>query len=148
MTSNIDGTYALVVTSVAGASMLALSIRDGKIEGNDIAGSRYTGTATAVGDNMIRIDLKADMPPNTFAVWGTSASETWMTREDSATLPIDKILSGEPIRIDHLAMWAVFQRIPDDAAWQAGEDGYDAFADMVASLAAARRARRHVVEPV
>ncbi|MER8786905.1 hypothetical protein NKH71_03390 [Mesorhizobium sp. M0983] len=123
MTGEYDGVYSVVASAIGGSSIATIKIKDGRLVGNDLSGSRYQGTLAGNGDETVTFDLEVSMPPNVFGIWGTSASETVQTRAISVPLPAS-VFDGIPFKIPSFEMILIFRRISEDYASLAGPDGF------------------------
>lgn len=130
MTSKYDGVYSTVASAIGGSSIATIKIENGQLVGNDISGTRYSGTLTENSDGTVSFDIEVKMPPNVFGIWGTSASETIQTRAIAVPLPAS-VFDGKPYTIPSFDLTLIFRRIPDDYAGLAGPDGLNL---MISSL--------------
>jgi hypothetical protein len=119
---SIDGLYSLAAVGVAGMSAIILKLGQGRIEGNDSAGARYIGTYEADGTGYT-LTLEITSPPNSFGVFGSSASETFRTNIDTIILPASLFLERVPYTLPSYGITVIATRIPDTYADLAGKDG-------------------------
>ncbi|RWM13549.1 MAG: hypothetical protein EOR73_28535 [Mesorhizobium sp.] len=100
----------------------------GRLIGNDISGTRYAADLTDTGDGNVTFDLKVQMPPNVFGIWGTSPSETVQTRSMAIPLPAT-LFGGTPFMVPSFDLHLVFRRISDDFESLAGPNGLQEMID-------------------
>lgn len=122
MAIQIDGTYSIVASAIAGSSLGVATIVDGNLVANDSAGARYSGRVEPTQDGQISFDLALSLPPKTFGVWGTSPSETVQTRTLQVVLPAS-VFDGVPFTIPGYDIIVIFRRVASDFAPMAGPQG-------------------------
>ena len=127
----LNGTYSAVASAIGGSSIAVLSVTDGDLSGWDISGTRYRGTVKVNDDGSVAFDVEAVMPPNTFAIWGTSVSETFQRRGFKHTVAASEFVEGRPILLPRESTTVIFRRIPDESAGLAGDAGLDILIDML-----------------
>lgn len=129
-----DGTYSIAAIGVGGASLLAMKIERGAMYGNDISGSRYSGTITPEGREAARVSLSIIMPPGTFGVWGTNPNETFQTRSFSEVIPNSAFTDREPYTIPGYNMTVMITPIPDEYTYLTHADWIAISIDRLRSL--------------
>lgn len=138
--SKIDGTYSLVAASVAGCSIATVVLREQRLEGNDIAGSRYLGSfaVDSPGHHIFTLEMK--FPPGVHGIFGSSESETFQTRTFAISVPDTVFTNDQTFHEPSYGMTILARRIPDAYAPLAGVNGID---HMIASLTNAKRNWEH-----
>ena len=139
MANHMDGLYSVAAVGIAGFSAAVLRFPEGRIEGNDTAGSRYSGSYRLSGADTVDVNIEITSPPGTFGVFGIAPGETFRTLSDHVSLPTDLFLAGKPYSLPSYGIALVAARIPDSYQPLTGADGIRA---MVSQLEAADRAWR------
>jgi hypothetical protein len=112
----IDGTYGFVYCGNRGLGMGVLSINGEHVEGRDLAGATYEGTAVQDADGNIVLDVQMQIPAAVVLVQGTAPQDLPHARQISWTFP-PAFGDGEPQMVEFAGPATVMlKRIPDEYA--------------------------------
>lgn len=136
-TTTYDGTYSVFAAGTAGTSIGVIHVSQGNVNGNDISGARYSGRLNPLPNSKVEVDLEMTLPPNTFGIWGTSASETFETRTIKFAVDDNAFRDGTLQHVAGYGLNVVFTLVPDEQAYLAGPDG---LREMAATLQRAQTA--------
>ncbi len=94
----LDGTYGFVYCAASGVGFGVFKISNGSLQGCDIFGGQYTGSAAENADGSITVDLVFNVPAGLVLVQGTSPQDVPHQRQIRQTLPTD-FGDGKPLEV-------------------------------------------------
>jgi hypothetical protein len=112
-----DGTYGFVYCGANGLGIGVFAVADGRVEGSDFAGGRYTGSVEENPDGMITFEVDFEVPAGMVLAQGTMAQDLPHRRRINAVFP-PEFGGGQPVEVPSPpgAVTVMVKRISDDFA--------------------------------
>ena len=112
MSHDLDGTYAIVATSLMGCLAGVCVICQGKLDGNDFEGGRYQGNVSLQG-RVVDLDLTMEGPASPSAMSGklpSQKSHSFRLRESIST---QEWRDGGTIHLKNSGTWLIVRQISE-----------------------------------
>jgi hypothetical protein len=108
-----DGFYGFVYSGPIGLGIGVFRASNGRLEGRDWDGVRYSGTAVETADGKIRVNLSQHVPPGVGLVGGLTQQDVPYRLEIRQEMP-RLFGDGQPVEVHAQRATVMVKRIQDD----------------------------------